>query len=189
MTDSPINLALIYGSTRTGRLCETIAEWASTQIHMDQRFQLQSVDPARYEDALRPDRRPPPSLLRPLTEADAVLVVTPEYNHGYPAPLKALIDATGDVWQAKPVAFIAYGGQSGGLHAVEQLRPVLAELHAMTLRDAVYFPYAWRQFETGRLLDAEGAENAMGLLLARLHWWADALKDARWAMPYAQAVA
>ena len=40
-------------------------------------------------------------------------------------------------WQAKPIGFVSYGGLSGGLRAVEQLRQVFAELHAMTVRDSV----------------------------------------------------
>lgn len=189
MTNPPLKLALVYGSTRMGRLCETVAEWATARIIADGRFRLRGVDPAGHETALHLDRRPPAALSRPLNDADAMLIVTPEYNHGYPAPLKALIDATGDAWQTKPVAFIAYGGLSGGIRAVEQLRVVLAELHAATLRDAVYFPYAWRRFEGGRLAEPEPEEAAMRLALERLHWWAVALRQGRQAQPFADAAA
>jgi NAD(P)H-dependent FMN reductase len=111
--------------------------------------------------------------------------VTPEYNHGYPAPLKALIDSAGVEWHAKPVAFVSYGGVSGGLRAVEQLRLVFAELHAVTIRDSVSFPGAWEQFdETGALRNPERAHRGMKTLVARLHWWAVALRQARSMAPY-----
>ena len=120
-----------------------------------------------------------------LGQADAFVVVTPEYNHGYTAPLKALIDSNGIEWHAKPVAFVSYGGASGGLRAVEQLRLVFAELHAVTIRDSVSFAGAWEQFDAaGALLNPERAQRSMETLLERLQWWAVALRNARAAVPY-----
>ncbi len=80
--------------------------------------------------------RPSPSAL---SEADAFIVVTPEYNHSFTASLKFVLDLVYEPWQGKPVAFVSYGGISGGLRAVEQLRLVFAELHAVTVRDTVSF--------------------------------------------------
>ena len=68
-----------------------------------------------------PDRAVDEYLAR-LDRADAFVVVTPEYNHSFPAPLKNAIDWAFRQWQAKPVAFVSYGGLAGGLRAVEQLR-------------------------------------------------------------------
>jgi NAD(P)H-dependent FMN reductase len=42
--------------------------------------------------------------------ADAFVVVTPEYNHGYPGPLKTAIDSVSREWRAKPLGFVCYGG-------------------------------------------------------------------------------
>ncbi len=61
--------------------------------------------------------------------ADAVIVVTPEDNHSYPGPLKTAIDAVRAPWRAKPVAFVSYGGLSGGLRAVEALRSLRRPAH------------------------------------------------------------
>jgi NAD(P)H-dependent FMN reductase len=123
-----------------------------------------------------------------LASCDAFVVVTPEYNHGYPAPLKQLIDSFGEEWHAKPVAFVSYGGISGGLRAVEQLRQVFAELHAVTIRDSVSFAGAWEQFDgNGALRNPERAERSMDAMLRRLRWWAAALAQARSVSPYAQS--
>src|SRR5690625_2965869 len=80
-----------------------------------------------------------------MTAADAFILVHPEYNHGYPAALKQLIDAYVSEWQAKPVAFVSYGGISGGIHAAEQLRTVLGWLHAVPVRDGVILSNVWRE--------------------------------------------
>lgn len=178
-----IPLALIYGSVRPGRLCETVARWASVEIDRYGGFLLHVIDPLvlRTTDA----GLDVPSLRREVDRADAFVVVTPEYNHGYPAALKELIDADAHGWIAKPVGFVSYGGLSGGLRAVEQLRQVFAELHATTIRDGVSFANARDRFDdVGRLLEPDRAHTAMATLLDRLRWWALALRDARRRMPY-----
>jgi NAD(P)H-dependent FMN reductase len=189
--DEKIKVALIYGSARKGRFCDTVARWATEQIARHNGFILEVIDPAvdspqagAEDDSLRGA----PTLWQRVAQADAFVVVTPEYNHGYPAPLKSLIDSVGAEWHAKPVAFVSYGGVSGGLRAVEQLRLVFAELHTVTIRDAVSFAGAWEQFdESGRLLSPERHQRAMAAMLARLLWWATALRAARKAEPYARA--
>ena len=175
-----LQLAVILGSTRKGRLCERVARWAAGRVEADGRFALDVIDPALQEPAAAVGER--------LARADACLVVVPEYNHGYPAPLKALIDSYYDEWQAKPVAFVSYGGISGGLRAVEQLRQVFAELHATTVRDTVSFDNVWDRFDAaGHLAEPGRPERAMQVMLERLHWWAQALRVARDTRAYQAA--
>jgi NAD(P)H-dependent FMN reductase len=97
-----------------------------------------------------------------------------------------LIDSVGKEWQAKPVAFVSYGGVSGGLRAVEQLRQVFAELHAVTIRDGVTFAHVWESLDaSGELVASEAACEAAARMLAQLRWWARTLRDARAVSPYA----
>jgi len=174
-----VRVAVIYGSIRPGRFCDTVVRWTMERIAANGKFQLDLIDPAGQSEG------PSQSQQQRLGQADAFVLVTPEYNHGYPAPLKALIDSAGAEWHAKPVAFVSYGGVSGGLRAVEQLRLVFAELHAVTIRDSVSFSSAWEQFdETGALRNPERAERGIETLLARLNWWAVALRNARSTSPY-----
>lgn len=177
-----IKVGVVYGSTRLGRFCDKVAQWAAGRIAGTAGFAVEVIDPARLErgDDLG-------SMRERMGECDAFVIVTPEYNHGYPAPLKSLIDSVGAEWHAKPVAFVSYGGISGGLRAVEQLRLVFAELHAVTIRDSVSFAGAWEQFDgAGVLLNPERAERSMDGMLRRLEWWAVALSNARAETPYAQ---
>lgn len=185
-TNEKLNLVLIYGSIREGRYCDIIANWASAQVRQHQEFALEIVDPAKLSLQPQNDQNPDLQALRAcLDRADAFIVVTPEYNHGYPAPLKHLIDSVSREWQAKPLAFVSYGGVSGGLRAVEQLRQVFTELHVATMRNSVSFANAWEQFDDqGRLYAATRAEKSMEMMLAQLQWWAVALKDARRTIPY-----
>ena len=133
-----LTIALIYGSGREGRFADTIAAWLEPELAGFRQYTIVRVDPA--ELTFTPgglDAASAEIVESRIAQADAFLVVTPEYNHAYPAALKAIIDSCFRPWHAKPVAFISYGGVSGGLRAVEQLRLVFAELHAVAIRETV----------------------------------------------------
>jgi NAD(P)H-dependent FMN reductase len=184
----PIRIGLIYGSTRKGRFCDTVARWAASEIRAQGHFTVDVIDPAEINLAEQQESTAKPTLWQRMAACDAFVVVTPEYNHGYPAALKMLIDSVGAEWHAKPVAFVSYGGISGGLRAVEQLRLVFAELHAVTIRDSVSFASAWELFDgSGNLKQPERSQRSMATMLGRLRWWAAALRDARAAAPYTAA--
>jgi NAD(P)H-dependent FMN reductase len=188
-----VKVGLIYGSARQGRFCDTVARWTERELGTSGQFNVEVIDPAAHTRAARHESYPnETSNYRPLrtqlNEADAFVVVTPEYNHGYPAALKELIDSAGEEWYAKPAAFVSYGGVSGGLRAVEQLRQVFAELHVVSIRDSVSFQNAWQIFDaTGCPADPERCSTQMSRMLAKLHWWATALRIAREAAPYSSA--
>jgi NAD(P)H-dependent FMN reductase len=117
--------------------------------------------------------------------ADAFVIVTPEYNHSFPAALKNFIDWHHPQWQAKPVGFVSYGGLGGGLRAVEQLRLVFAELHAVTVRDSVSLHGPWSGLgQDGEPRDATVCAGAAKGMLGQLSWWGRALRTARAERPY-----
>lgn len=180
MTTRDLNVALIYGSSRQGRFCDTVAAWARAQIERHDGFRVSTVDP---RDLAGGDGQA--ALRDALGNADAFVVVTPEYNHGYTAALKALVDTFGSEWHAKPVGFVSYGGVSGGLRAVEQLRLVFAELHAVTVRNTVSFANAQDWFDdAGAPVDGRRHQGAMAKLLADLRWWAAVLRHGRQVAPF-----
>jgi len=189
--EDKIRVALIYGSARKGRFCDKVAAWAAEEISNHGGFSIEVIDPAidglgaQSSESASPGAR---SLWQRVADADAFVIVTPEYNHGYPAPLKSLIDSVGQEWHAKPAAFVSYGGASGGMRAVEQLRQVFAELHTVTVANSVSFAAAWEQFdEAGKLISPDRHRRAMSTMLTRLHWWAVALRTARRVDPYGKA--
>ncbi|MER6983668.1 NADPH-dependent FMN reductase [Streptomyces carpinensis] len=187
----PLKVALVVGSNRHGRFGPVVADWLLD--HLGERADLlpQVVDVA--ETAALPTtlaRGPETSaalaeITPKLASADAFVVLTPEYNHSFPAGLKNLIDWHFTEWQAKPVALVSYGGLAGGLRAVEHLRQVFAELHAVTVRDTVSFHNAGGSFDDGgRLKDPAGPDAAAKSMLDQLVWWGRALQEARQRRPY-----
>ncbi|MDG4720739.1 MULTISPECIES: NADPH-dependent FMN reductase [Thalassospira] len=178
------NVAIIYGSARQGRFCDTVTSWVVETLKTDRDISLDTIDPAALNlpaynvGAEHPGVK---ELHTALSDADAFIVVTPEYNHSFTGELKLLIDAAKQQWRRKPVAFVSYGGMSGGLRAVEQLRLVFAELQAVSMRDVVSFANAWDRFDdTGKPVDLEGTNGALHRMTADLKWWASALREARY---------
>ncbi|WP_424185769.1 NADPH-dependent FMN reductase [Actinokineospora sp. G85] len=190
MPDRPIRVVVTVGSTRAGRFAPIVASWFVKRASARPDLVVDVVDLAetRLPDALTGFGSLPPeavtALLPRLAAADAFVVVTPEYNHSYPAPIKTLIDWFFAEWQAKPVGFVSYGGHSGGLRAVEHLRQVFAEVHAVGIRDTVSFHGARDQFDAdGVPVDTEGATRVAEVMLDQLTWWALALREAKEETP------
>jgi NAD(P)H-dependent FMN reductase len=190
------NLVIIVGSIREGRFGPVVASWVADQARAHGAFDVSVLDLADVELPLAlpsaspkyaGDAYPRPAGMEPLTtaldRADAILVVTPEYNHSYPASLKAAIDWHFTHWAAKPVGFVSYGGAAGGRHAVLHLENVLTELHAVTIRDGLAFPNYFTAWADGAPSDPAAAGYA-ATMLTQLAWWADALRSARSARPY-----
>jgi NAD(P)H-dependent FMN reductase len=192
MPDAPLRIALINSSVREGRFGPTVANWITALAKEREDLQVDPIDladhPLPYELSPNPSQEVERTLstVSPrLADADAFIVVTPEYNHSFPASLKSLIDWHRTEWEAKPVGFVSYGGLAGGLRSVEQLRQVFAELHAVTARDVVSFHNCWGQFDaTGALKDPAAATTAAATLLDQLIWWGLALRQAREKRPY-----
>jgi NAD(P)H-dependent FMN reductase len=192
MSAESIRLAVIIGSVREGRFGPTVANWFVGQAGQRAEFDIDVIDLAAHELPIVITSQPSPEGARALGEvmprveaADAFVVVTPEYNHSFPASLKNAIDWHSTQWHAKPVAFVSYGGISGGLRAVEALRLVFAEVHAVAIRATVSFHGAWGQFDAdGEPLDSAGCNTAAKGMLDQLAWWAVTLREARARAPY-----
>ncbi|MER8071548.1 NAD(P)H-dependent oxidoreductase [Streptomyces sp. NPDC094034] len=189
---APSRLVIIIGSTREGRLGPTVGHWFAGLAAGHGSTEVDLIDLADTElPAVHPDwgTEPTPALAElsaRLGAADAFVVVTPEYNHSFPAILKHFIDLHREEWQAKPVGFVSYGGVGGGLRSVEQLRLVFAELHSTTVRETVSFHKVTSDVfaPDGTAHDPEGATGAAKAMLDQLDWWARALRTARAEHPY-----
>ncbi|GES52835.1 FMN reductase [Rhizobium sp. NBRC 114257] len=185
-------LAIIYGSTRPGRLCDRVVNWVARELAHYPLIDIDLVHPLEFDLPFAHNREHPgvAALSERLSDADAFIVVTPEYNHSFTASLKFVLDLVYEPWHGKPVAFVSYGGVSGGLRAVEQLRLVFAELHTVTVRDTISFANPWGRFaEDGTLENPLDARKSLVVMIARLTWWSNALKPARATRPYRSAAA
>jgi len=188
-------IEIIVASTRENRFSERAAAWAHQRLADRGDMQVDLLDlrdhPLPFFDGRAPAHTPreyPTSeverLGRKLDRADGFVIVTPEYNHGYPAVLKNAMDWTFVEWHRKPVAFVGWGNV-GGARSIEQLRLVAAEMEMAALRHAVHIlpdvliPALRAERFDLALLDA--LEPKLELMADDLVWWANALSAARGA--------
>ncbi|WP_318218453.1 NAD(P)H-dependent oxidoreductase [Streptomyces sp. SCL15-6] len=187
---APLRVTLIVGSNRHGRFGPVVADWLLDHLRDRDDLVPEVVDVAGADLPTDLARTPEATaalagITPKLAGADAFVVLTPEYNHSFPAGLKNLVDWHYGEWRAKPVGLVSYGGLAGGLRAVEHLRQVFAELHAVTVRDTVSFHNAGAVFDdAGTLRDPSGPDAAAKTMLDELVWWGRALREAREKRPY-----
>jgi NAD(P)H-dependent FMN reductase len=192
-------IGIIVGSTRQGRFADWPANWirdiANQRIDLSvELIDLRDHPLPMFDEAMSPAWTPPtnPEAQRwgaRLSTLDGLIVVTPEYNHGYTAVLKNALDHAYAEFVHKPIGFVGYGGV-GAARAIEQLRLVSIELQMAPVRNAVHigtteFLGLWRQ---GKSFDdfPHLAQAATGLL-DDMTWWAGALRAARDAGARAEA--
>ncbi|MBQ0998833.1 NADPH-dependent FMN reductase [Streptomyces sp. RK62] len=189
MSHAPLKIGVLIGSVRPGRFADKVSRWFLSEIGRRDDMETHVIDlsePVLADELkLTLEQSDAPTLARRIGGLDGFVVITPEYNHGYPAALKLAVDYVYREWRAKPVGFVSYGGMAGGQRAVEQLRQVFAELHAVTLRDTVSFHMAWERFDDdGRPHDEDGTAKAAAVLLDQLAWWGLTLREGRAVRPY-----
>ncbi|MBB5857273.1 NADPH-dependent FMN reductase [Amycolatopsis umgeniensis] len=188
MNNSPLRVAVIIGSTREGRVGDAVAKWFTGRAEHREDLVLDVLDLVDFELPAGLPEQATPDMKRfgaRIDDAEAFVVVTPEYNRSFPASLKQAIDCAYDEWRTKPVGFVSYGYRSQGLYAVEQLRSVFTELHTVTMRDTVAFNLLDGTFaRDGTPFDTDGQGQAVTTLLDELVWWGLALREARTARPY-----
>ncbi|MEU4273214.1 NAD(P)H-dependent oxidoreductase [Streptomyces sp. NPDC026092] len=195
MSEKPLRLVIVVGSVREGRFGLPVAKWFAEEARQFGRFEVDVVDLAEHSlPMVMPDFGGQPDaetaavqaeISGRLAEADAFVLVTPEYNHSFPAALKNVLDWFRAEWGAKAFGLVSYGGQGGGIRAAEHLRQVIAELHSVTVRDAMSFHNAWELFdEQGEATDEGECAAAAKRMLAQLDWWATVLREGRGTRPY-----
>jgi NAD(P)H-dependent FMN reductase len=186
----------MIGSTRPGRAGLPIAEWFGDRARSHPGFHVDVVDLAELNLPLL-DEPNHPRLRQYIYEhsrhwsaivdaSDAFVMVTPEYNSGYPAAIKNAIDYLHQEWSDKPVGFVSYGGVSAGTRAVQQLKQVVTTLKMFPVPEAVSIPFH-PQFigEDGRVQANEIMEQAADSMLDELVRLEHALRPLR--DPFAQA--
>lgn len=189
-----MKITIIIGSTRKNRFSEKPANWIFEEAKKRKEFEVELIDLRDYpipffDEAITPRMIKEPytneyvkKLTKKISESDGFIIVTPEYNHGYPAVLKNMFDYIYNEWNKKPIGFVSYG-TSGGVRSVEQLREVAIELQMAPIRQAIHIP---PQLFIDIVLKKNDNPNPFEVLKPQLDsffeqliWWTKALKNAR----------
>jgi len=177
-------IPVVIGSLRRGRNTPRLARFLVGKLQALDGVETKLFDPREMnlpvlEERLRLLERPPAALVEfgaAIERAAGVVITTPEYNKGYPAALKNLIDALGSEWQRKPIGIASHSiGAFGGINALHALRPVLLNLGAVPIPAGMSVPHIDRAFDgEGNALD-EAFEGRADRFLEELVWYAKAL--------------
>jgi NAD(P)H-dependent FMN reductase len=192
-----MKLQVITGTTRPGRVTNRVSMWVAETAKAMPDVEVEIVDLQDYpmpfldesiSPQYNPDRKPnevTKKWLDRLQQADAFVIVTPEYNRSMPGVLKNALDYLDFQFAKKPVALVAHGS-TGGAQAVATLRIALPGLKAAIMPTAVFLTG-----RVGDMIDDSGALNAevkanpygpytvLTTVLEETKWYSDALAAAR----------
>lgn len=184
------NLKIIIASTRPTRKGPIVAAWVHDVVSQNKNFAVELLDLAEINLPLLDESEHP--RLRKYTKqhtkdwsakidpADAFIVVTCEYNYGFPAPLKNAIDFLSQEWADKPMAFVSYGGIAGGTRAVQMLKQVVTALKMMPIADSVNIPFFTKYISAEQKFTPDDVlQKSMNTMLDELLRWTMALKTMR----------
>jgi NAD(P)H-dependent FMN reductase len=168
------HIAILSASVRTGRVSHRIALYfnnliAEKQLATAEILDLHAYNFPLFEERLQYQPDPPAGVLdfaARIKAADGVIIVTPEYNGGYPASLKNAIDLLYPEWHRKPVAISTVSdGAFGGTQVITSLQFSLWKMRAWTVPAMCPVPNADKACdEQGHTQDAALEKRAANLL-------------------------
>lgn len=185
-----LNLKIIIGSTRPGRKGAPVAEWFFNIARQHAEFNTELLDLAKInlpflDEAAHPrfkkyEHQHTKDWSAMIDPADAIVLVTPEYNYALPAPLKNALDFLYLEWNYKPVGFVSYGGVAAGTRSAQMLKLVVNSLNMVALSDNVNIPFiAKRVDEQNKFITDDLLDKSANNMLNELYKWALALKPMR----------
>jgi NAD(P)H-dependent FMN reductase len=186
--DAKLNLPVLLGTNRKLRNSVWPARWLVGEMQKRPEIQTRLFDVAEFalpqDDYGQEIKDRFPEWREAIIQADGLVIVTPEYNHGYPGALKAVLDLLLKEYIHKAVGLVGVSaGPWGGTRVIESMVPMARELGlAVTFTD-LNFPKVQTVFDAeGKLLDPAFVQRAAAFL-DELVWMSRALKWGRANLP------
>ncbi|MDG5813546.1 NAD(P)H-dependent oxidoreductase [Chitinispirillales bacterium ANBcel5] len=190
-----LKIQVIISSTRPGRFSEKPAHWILSKLKQQEGIEPELLDLREYPLPFYDEPQSPSQITnfsysndmavawaKKVGEGDGYVIVTPEYNHGYPGVLKNALDYVYHQWNHKAVGFVSYGGVSGA-RVIEQLRLVSVELQMVPIRNSIHIPpplfYDLKGREEVGTEDFSPLDNTAHRFINQLQWWTEATRAAR----------
>ena len=185
-TERPLFIPIILGTSRRGRRSENVARFVFEQTRKRAGVETELIDvctlPMKLDDA--GEQMKDPEFSATINRCDGLIIVTPEYNHGYPGLLKHALDMNLEEYIHKAVGICGVSaGPFGGVRAIEALLPVMRELGLVTIFWDVNFGNVEKLFDDqGNLLD-QNYVRRLDKFLNELIWMARVLRYGRENIP------
>jgi NAD(P)H-dependent FMN reductase len=186
MDDKPLYLPLILGTARQGRQSEHVANFILGEMKKRPEIETELIDvrqlKMRLDDA--GEEMKDPSYAEKMTRADGLVIVTPEYNHGYPGLLKHALDMCLEEYIHKTVGLVGVSaGPFGGSRVIEQMVQVVRELGlAVTFTD-LNFSKVRDAFDEKGNLKNEKYVGRLAKFLNELVWMSRVMRHGREEIP------
>ena len=186
MATRPLYIPVILGTVRAGRMSLHAAQLVTGELAGRTGVETELIDiaevPLPTNDAGEAIKDP--QFTDRMSRADALVIVAPEYNHGYPGLLKHVLDSCLKEYIHKAVGIVGVSaGPFGGTREIENLLPVMRELGLVTIFWDVNFSSIQKVFATdGKLLD-EAFIRRVDKFLKELIWMAKTLRYGREQVP------
>ena len=180
--DKPLFIPVILGTARQGRESEHAAKFVFEQTKKRAGVETEFIDvrtlPMKLDDA--GEQMKDVKFSATVERCDALIIVTPEYNHSFPGLLKHALDMNLKEYIHKAVGICGVSaGPFGGARVIESLLPVMRELGLVTIFEDVNFGRIKTVFdEQGQLLDQDFVRRVDGFL-NELIWMARVLRHGR----------
>jgi NAD(P)H-dependent FMN reductase len=188
--ERPLFIPIILGTARRGRQSENVARFVFEQTKKRAEIETELIDvcklPMKLDDAGEQMKDGMFSAI--IQRCDGLIIVTPEYNHGYPGLLKHALDMNLEEYIHKAVGICGVSaGAFGGVRVIEALLPVMRELGLVTIFWDVNFGNVEKLFdEQGNLLD-QSYLRRLDKFLNELIWMARVLRYGRESIPEVKA--
>ncbi len=184
------SLKIIIASTRPGRKGPAIGAWIYEMAKNNPLFEVTLLDLAiinlpfldePHHPRLRKyEQEHTKNWSTIIDDSDAFIFVTPEYNFGYPAPIKNALDFLYHEWSYKPVAFVSYGGQAGGTRSVQMLKQVVTALKMVPVVESVHLPFFTKHLnEQDTFVPDDAIIKSAEAMFSELTKWTESLKAMR----------
>ena len=189
-TERPLFIPIILGTSRQGRQSENVARFVFEQTRKRAGVETELIDvctlPMKLDDA--GEQMKDAKFSATINRCDGLIIVTPEYNHGYPGLLKHALDMNLEEYNHKAVGICGVSaGSFGGVRAIEALLPVMRELGLVTIFWDVNFGNVEKLFDDqGNLLD-QSYVRRLDKFLNELIWMACVLRYGRENIPEVKA--
>lgn len=183
-------IMIIVGSVREGRKGIAVADWVRARLAKEEGIEIDFADLKEIALPLMDEPNHPRlgKYTKPYTiawaervaAADAFILVNPEYNFSYTAPVKNAFDYLSNEWRRKPIGFVAYGGASAGTRSVAALQVVVNALGLVPTQANVQIPFFAQFIDDDDVFHPnEQLEAGLDQQIAELRTLAEALAPLR----------
>lgn len=177
-------LMIVVGSVRPGRIGLPIATWVATAAEGEwdvdfvdlAELALPFMDEPKHPSARAYTKQHTIDWSARVDAADAIILVTPEYNHSFSPALKNAIDFLSQEWWRKPVGFVSYGGVSGGTRGVVMLESTVTGVGMVRTGASVEIPFAGKRVVDGVFTPSEKEVAVLDKVFVELTGLAAALR-------------